>query len=476
MTSSRNQEIHMQKSAQNSTTMATKVNDSKKKISWVGDIAPMLHSKLEEFKNPAPFKFLLNFKRVQSHSRHLLPDLKQGQSPMIGSRSMPLMFSEYERNLFSQYLVEPRLIDVDSVQDLKKAIQAAIEIEIATIPPYLAALYSLKQQEGYVFDALHRIIYQEMRHYGLACNLLLAIGGTPETITKDTLAPYPKQLPYGLGDGLPISIRKLTHGLSDGEGDDESALRQIETFMAIEKPDFMRVPRLVNGSYVVDSESKPEMTPNSIGELYADILTALTNLSENGSISFGNEELQVANGPTAHVPIFAITSLELAKQAIDIICSEGEGATDADDGLSPFTSDADSVPAHYFAFSEMYYGRRIEAQFDEFGISKGFSYTGAEISTTELKTYNMTDNPSLKNIPRDSDAFTVANNFAQKWYQLLQSLHDTFSTDKSAIDKAVRLMGECREAALQTMITELPYSDGKMVGPPFEQPIDPQKG
>lgn len=452
--------------------MATKVNDTKKKVSWVGDIAPMLHSKLGEFKDHSPIRYLLNFKRVQSHSRHLLPDLKEGQTPRIGTRSMPVLFSEYERNLLSQYLAKPRLVDVDSVQDLKNAIQVAIEIEIATIPPYLAALYSLKQQEGYVFDAIHRVIYQEMRHYGLACNLLLAIGGTPKTITKETLAPYPKELPYGLGDGLPISIRKLTHGLRDGEGDDESALRQIETFMAIEKPDFMRVPRLVNGNYVVDSESKPEMTPNSIGELYADILTALTNLTENGSISFGNEELQVANGPTAHVPVFAITSLELAKKAIDIICSEGEGATDADDGLNPFTSDADSIPAHYFVFSEMYYGRRIEAQVDEFGVSKGFSYTGEEIRTTELKTYDMVDNPSLKNIPRDSDAFTVANNFAQKWYQLLQSLHITFTTDKSAIGKAVRLMGECREAALETMKTELPCSDEKMVGPPFEQPID----
>lgn len=452
--------------------MITETSDPNKKVSWVGDIAPMLRRKAQGDRNHPSIRYLYNFKRTQSHCHRLQPLLAQGKTNKIGTRGLPISFSKDEQELFSDYLKQPRLIDIDSVSDLKNALQIAIEVEIATIPPYMAALYSLKTQSGYVYDTLTRIIYQEMRHYGLACNLLIAIGGTPETITPETLQPYPKDLPYGLGDGRAIPIRKLTYGLNDNEGYEERELSQVATFMAIEKPDFMRVPRLENGVFVVDEQCKPEMTSKSIGELYTDILTSLINLSNSGAISFGYADRQVANGPAAHVPLFAITSIDDAKRAVDIICSEGEGATDADDGLNPFCVDTESVLAHYFAFSEIYYERRIVAHVDDVtGRINGFSYSGEELDTPQLEAYDMADHPSLKSLPRDSQAFQVANEFAHKWNELLGALHDTFTADTSFIGDAVRLMRECRDAAVETMTTVMPDGTGKVVGPIFEVPV-----
>lgn len=88
----------------------------------------------------------------------------------------------------------------------------------------------------------------------------------------------------------------------------------------------------------------------------------------------------------------------------------------------------------------------------------------------------MTDNPSLRNIPRDSDAFKILNKFAQTWYRFLQSLHFAFMVDKSAFGIAIRLMRECRGVGLATMITEMHNSGGKVEGPAFERPIDLENG
>lgn len=462
--------------------MTTGTNETrKKKVSWVGEIAPMLLKKQKEHPEHPFMKVLPNYQRMQSHSSYLLPLLRRHEGVLYSDRSLPMPFSEAEKDLLREFIANPCMADVESVEDLKKAIQVAIEVEIATIPPYLAALYSLKDEKGYVHESLTRIIYQEMRHYGLACNLLLAIGGTPQTISEETLKAYPKQLPWGLGDGQPVSIRKLTHGLRDDEDDDVSTLRQIQTFMAIEKPDFMREPRLKNGTYEVDGNCPGKHTPNSIGELYRKIMIALTILYEGKCISFGNEEKQVDNGPKAHVPLFAITSIHLAKEAINIICSEGEGATDAENGLDPYCWESGpAVPAHYFAFAEMNYGHKIVLKYDEAPVDTtlteehrplaGFSYSGDELHIRDLEVYDMRDNPTLESLKNDPDAFKVANNFAQKWYQLLEALQKTFAEDKKYIGDAVMAMKDCRDAAHVTMLTKMSDGSDKVIGPPFEKP------
>lgn len=276
---------------------------------------------------------------------------------MIGTLSTPVTFSGHERKLLYRYITKPRLIDVSFVKDLKKAKQIAVKSEIVTIAPYLAALYSLKWQAGNVSDALDRIVYWKLSHYGLMCNLLSVVGGTPETITMEILTPYPNELPYGLGD---VSIRKLTHGLCVEEGNGKSALRQVETSLAIEKPGFMRVPRVVGSHSVVDGECTPEMAFNPIDKLYNDILTVLAGLSISETISFGNENRQVVSWLTDPVQLLAITSLEEARKAIDIIFFQREGATYENDGLDPFSSDTGFIPATCFALSELYYGRRTE--------------------------------------------------------------------------------------------------------------------
>ncbi len=78
-----------------------------------------------------------------------------------------------------------------------------MQLEHATIPPYLTALYSI--HPGTNSDAFHgpRVVaVEEMLHLTLAANLLNAVGGAPD-LTRAGLRPALPRVPAGRRDGLP---------------------------------------------------------------------------------------------------------------------------------------------------------------------------------------------------------------------------------------------------------------------------------
>jgi len=82
--------------------------------------------------------------------------------------------------------------------ELQDYLHAAMQLEHATTPPYLTALYSL--QPGSNSDAFHVIrvvVVEEMLHLTLAANLLNAVGGEPDLSRPGFVARYPAYLPDG---------------------------------------------------------------------------------------------------------------------------------------------------------------------------------------------------------------------------------------------------------------------------------------
>ena len=62
---------------------------------------------------------------------------------------------------------------IDDVQSLQAHLQCAIELEHATLPPYLCALYSLDRDRNPVaFEVLLSVFVEEMLHITLAANVL----------------------------------------------------------------------------------------------------------------------------------------------------------------------------------------------------------------------------------------------------------------------------------------------------------------
>ena len=68
-----------------------------------------------------------------------------------------------------------------SLAAVQAALQQAVELEHATIPLYLYALYSLVPGKNDAIAAIiQSVVVEEMLHMTLACNVLNAIGGAPD--------------------------------------------------------------------------------------------------------------------------------------------------------------------------------------------------------------------------------------------------------------------------------------------------------
>lgn len=66
------------------------------------------------------------------------------------------------------------------VQGLRDALQAAIELEHAVIPPYLYALYSLMPGGNEAAAGIiGSVVIEEMLHLTLAANILNGVGEQP---------------------------------------------------------------------------------------------------------------------------------------------------------------------------------------------------------------------------------------------------------------------------------------------------------
>ena len=103
--------------------------------------------------------------------------------------------------------------DVAAITDLdqlRAALQTAIELEHSTIPPYLCALYSLRGGSNVeAAELIESVVMEEMLHMVLAANVLNAIGGTPSIGHPGFVPRYPCTLPHSDGR-LVVHLRRFS--------------------------------------------------------------------------------------------------------------------------------------------------------------------------------------------------------------------------------------------------------------------------
>lgn len=219
---------------------------------------------------------------------------------------------------------------------LRDALDAAIKLEFSTIPPYLCALWSIEDQAAPAADSIRRIVQEEMLHMALACNMLVALGGTPR-IAEPGFAPlYPGRLAGGVHAELEVGLA----GLSD---------EVLRTFMIIELPEkpVQAETDELKSAAALDHDLSGHDT---IGRFYDRLEVAFLILRPDFST-----DRQIA-GPLAWFPIRDLGDMH---EAISLIKSQGEGAT-----LTPLehapTAAGDVELAHFYRFLEIYARRRIE--------------------------------------------------------------------------------------------------------------------
>ncbi|MFB7663545.1 ferritin-like protein [Kitasatospora sp. NPDC056138] len=219
-----------------------------------------------------------------------------------------------------------------SLDDLKGALQLAMRLEFATIPPYLCAQWSVKNDPDRTEGVLHGIVSQEMQHFALAGNLLTAIGGLPSIANAAFLPAYPiSELPGGIPQKLPVDLKPLTKD-------------QLAVFMQIEYPEFPPIALAV------------EQRPATIGAFYDTISAAFKSL----------DPVIVQNAHAVDVP-FAnpIRSVTDAIDTIERIKSEGEGSQGSPDQ----PSGEGGGHAHYYLFKELFVQKRLVKVGDQWSFS-----------------------------------------------------------------------------------------------------------
>lgn len=318
---------------------------------------------------------------------------------------------------------------ISSIEDLKKFLQKAIELEHSTIPPYLVAHYSLRGLvNSEIKDCLREVAIEEMLHMTLAANILNAIGGTPKIDFPEFVPNYPSKLPLGVGSTDPkneliVPLERFSKQL----------LKNV--FMEIEEPER---PKEFPVAELSAARVAPSFTFATIGEFYAAIKQSLSHFGETIFTGSPAEQVSVhqafaGNIDPNNVPD-VVDTLETAIRAIDVIVEQGEGT--AESPVDPNTGLADDY-AHYYKFAAIYHGRRLKPDLTDTG---GFSYSGARIGYDPEQVYPLIANLKLDDLRRDSEEYKLLASFNSTYSQMLRQLDSTFNGNPTDVSSAIATM------------------------------------
>lgn len=315
------------------------------------------------------------------------------------------------------------------VQWLRSALQVAVGLELATIPPYLCGWWSVKDHGSEVGRMLRRIVGDEMYHLSIVCNLLVGVGGRPQV--KAAAPVFPGPLPGGVRAGVTVYLSGLT----------KSAVRDV--MMAIEAPE----EPLTRGA-----QASP-----TVGEFYSGILKAFRDvrpdMSVRGQLSthVGGDDLR------------PIENLDHVERAIEIIKEQGEGT----DG-TPADPFEDDERAHYYAFGEIYHGRELRRTDD------GWKYVGGPVPFPEVRPMAPVPVGGWPNPPAHVRGLLFR--FDANYSTVLDRLDDAWAGGgHRTLNAAVHAMHGMERPAVELMETPIAYAPGYTYGPQFRALPRPQR-
>ncbi|MCY7296926.1 ferritin-like domain-containing protein [Alteromonas sp. a30] len=348
---------------------------------------------------------------------------------------------------------------ITTLAQLHQDLQVAMQLEFATLPPYLCAMYTINEATNpSVYHAIRSVVMEEMFHLVNATNVLLATGGTPKVNCASFVPTYPTPLPNG-ETWFEVSLLKFS----------KSAL---QTFKNIEVP-----------ADLVDANKE------TIGKFYERIQRGMSYLQNQlGDALFSGD-------PSHQIPakyyyggggeVTPVTDLASANFAINAIISQGEGKPSGDwDPNAPFPLEEDTglvdgdhdlfnqhrELAHYFRFDELDQGKRYVC-----GDSAASGPTGPTIKIDWDDIYNMHPNPSKKLYHDLPQIQKLNREFNLIFTRLLDELNTAFNGQPDNLIPAVKTMYELKYAAKTLMRIPLPNSpEGFYAGPTWEYLEDSQ--
>jgi hypothetical protein len=292
-------------------------------------------------------------------------------------------------------------------------LQLGLGVELAVLPPYLYALWSIKPSADGASDAaveaartIRAVAYEEMLHAALVGNVLNALGAPPR-VTR-FLMTYPGPLPG--------HTTKPPYAYDVGLGPLSPAT--VETFMRIELPEWDEVKAPspdANGRWI------------TIGQFYD---TVEEQLRELGAGAFRNgRQLPLGDNPGPG-RLVDVVDLPSALEAIATIVDQGEGHKPKSLNPSDRPSsedDDDHEVAHYYQFKTI------------------ATYFKTRLLDAERDVYPVISNPDAARYTPEQQAANTQ--FNTVYTALLNSLQTMFTSDSP------RAFGE--PAKLMTQLTHL---------------------
>jgi hypothetical protein len=326
-------------------------------------------------------------------------------------------------------------------KSLHRHLQTALELEHATIPAYLSALYSIPDgRNAEAAQVIQSVVMEEMLHLTLAANVLNAVGGRPAIDQPAFVPEYPTYLPHS-DKAFLISLLPFSP-------------EAIDTFLKIERPEPAGANPMADGY-------------RTIGQFYDAIEVALRELS----VAIG--EQQLFNGdPAKQVRtehwyygagggVIEVTNLASALRALEEIKEQGEGVDHTIfDGDTQF-GQTDEL-AHYFRFNEIRAGRKYRAS-----DTPRSGPTGNELPVSWNAAYPMRPNPKAREyagLPEIQAKLVEAN---RSYTALLRILHQAFNGQPDLLLRAVPAMYQLKYQ-VQALMKIPSGHDGTTVGFGFE--------
>jgi hypothetical protein len=331
---------------------------------------------------------------------------------------------------------------MDTLADIQNALQKAIQLELSTLPPYLYAVFTIRDGTNEAARRrLRTIIFEEMVHMALACNVLNAIGGSPTIATPAVVPTYPGPLPYDIGgEGsepflvslLPFSPEAMAQGSHIEEPEDPLVFREAAL--------------------------AAEPTFETIGQFYDALDKALGRLPADAWSAIPRNQL--IDQPFFAGQLSPVTDYVTASQAIQRIVSEGEGNT-----KSPL--DFEGEVAHYYRFEEI---RRNRVMEKDTSVPEGYRW-GKRLGVDWSAVVPAIANPCARDFSGDPAAQAAQDECDRAFTVMLQELERAVNGQFGRLGNAVAAMFDLRLAARNALAIPLSGSD-KSAGPAFRLRAD----
>ncbi|MFJ4483932.1 ferritin-like protein [Streptomyces longwoodensis] len=366
---------------------------------------------------------------------------------------------------------------IQTIEELHEYLYKGLQLEHATLPPYLTALYSL--HPGKNSDAWHviRVVaVEEMLHLTLVANVLNAVGGTPDLTRADFVPDYPTRLPCG-PDYFDVHLRPFSP-------------EALDTFLKIEKPAqaateddrFVPVDWAALGVTSDGAAPPPEqlaaleesgtvlgLVPGeptqrflSIGEFYEEIIRGINHLEDQArkagkTIFTGDPARQVTPEYfySGGGDVIEVTGRDSAVAALTLVAEQGEG-------LYGGIYDSQDELAHFYRFEQLEKGRYYQK-----GDDPG-EPSGPELNVDWSTVHPVKPDVKLADLEQDPEVLAAAREFNQFYATFLTSINLAYNGQPDLLLKAVWEMFRMRDRMNLLIRNPLTGHPGSNAGPTFE--------